>query len=179
MEETEKHRSLLSDIVRFAGEGIVKGDNTLTRLVCDDAIDVDDIFFSRSCSFHTSFERDSRGCRTENQKASQQTQRLADDVEYECINQAAKNHVYRAPSVPTNTDDAGRIYIPRKEFRLKKTGRRKPQLRGSASRTISNSPSTCSTRGRDWTLVSRYSRWRSLYSTLLRRTFFTRERRDP
>ena len=91
MEETEKHRSLLSDIVRFAGEGIAKGDNTLTRLIRDDAIDVDDIFFSRSSFFSHVFWNATRAVVEQKIKeASQQTQRLADDVEYECINQAAR-----------------------------------------------------------------------------------------
>ena len=91
MEETEKHRSLLSDIVRFAGEGIAKGDNTLTRLVRDDAIDVDDIFFSRSSFFSDVFWNATRAVVEQKIKeASQQTQRLADDVEYECVNQAAR-----------------------------------------------------------------------------------------
>ena len=44
MEETENQRDLLSDIVQFAGKEIIKVDKTLTRLVRDDAIDIDDIF---------------------------------------------------------------------------------------------------------------------------------------
>ena len=77
--------------MQFAGKGIVKGDNTLTRLVCDDAIDVDDIFFSRSSFFSHVFWNATRAVVEQKIKeASQQTQRLADDVEYECINQAAR-----------------------------------------------------------------------------------------
>lgn len=91
MEETEKQQSLLSDIVRFAGKDIAKGDGTLTRLVRDDAIDVDDIFFSRSSFFSSVFWKATRAVVEQKIKeASQQTERLADDVEYECINQAAR-----------------------------------------------------------------------------------------
>ena len=91
MEETEKQQSLLSEIVRFAGKDIAKGDGTLTRLVRDDAIDVDDIFFSRSSFFSSVFWKATRAVVEQKIKeASQQTERLADDVEYECINQAAR-----------------------------------------------------------------------------------------
>ncbi len=91
MEETENQRSLLSDIVQFAGKEIIKVDKTLTRLVRDDAIDIDDIFFSRSSFFSNVFWNATRAVVEQKIKeASQQTQRLADDVEYECINQAAR-----------------------------------------------------------------------------------------
>ena len=84
MEETENQRSLLSDIVQFAGKEIIKVDNTLTRLVRDDAIDIDDIFFSRSSFFSNVFWNATRAVVEQKIKeASQQTERLADDVEYE------------------------------------------------------------------------------------------------
>lgn len=94
VEETNQRRSILSEIVEDAGREIGKADNTLSRFSDDKASVVvvsDDIFFSRSSLFSKVFwNATARVVEKKINEASQQSERPADNIRLECLNQAAR-----------------------------------------------------------------------------------------